>query len=82
LFLIGEVFLAPPYPAKFLAGGIGSVTIYLITGTVGLRNSPNSSKVIVAFPFVSILLIIAKSSSSLEKWPSCLKNAPKLTVSI
>jgi hypothetical protein len=26
--------------------------------------------------------MIAKSSSSLEKWPSCLKNAPKLTVSI
>jgi hypothetical protein len=61
------VFLAPPYPAKFLAGGIGSTIIYLIKGTVGFRNSPSSSKVINAFPFVSILLMIAKSSSSLEK---------------
>ena len=81
MFLIGEVFLAPPYPAKFLAGGMGSV-IYFITGTVGFKNSPNSSNVIVASPFVSILLMIARSSSSLEKCPSYLKNAPKLTVSI
>ena len=81
MFLIGEVFLAPPYPAKFLAGGIGSA-ICLITGTIGLRNSPSSSNVIVALPFVSILLMIANSSNSLEKCPSYLKNAPKLTVSI
>jgi hypothetical protein len=80
LFLIGEVFLAPPYPAKFLAGGIGSSC--LITGTMGLRNSLSSSNVIVALPFVSILLMIARSSNSLEKWPSYLKKAPKLTVSI
>ena len=65
-----------------MAGGIGSVIICFTIGTVGFRNSLNSSKVIVAFPSVSILLMIAKSSSSLEKWPSCLKNAPKLTVSI
>ena len=65
MFLIGEVFLAPPYPAKFLAGGIGSIC--LITGTIGLRNSLSSSNVIVALPLVSILLMIARSSNSLEK---------------
>jgi hypothetical protein len=66
LFLIGEVFLAPPYPGRFLAAGIGS-EIYLTTGTVGFKNSLSSSYVIVASPLVSILLIIANNSNSLEK---------------